>query len=113
MWVKTYRTILTKKAIVEREKESIDGLEVYISVPEDSYKTNAHGEKMCGMFLAKRFKQVLVEMGVKRLTVRARVRAGTSGLLKRRSKQTSKQDKKCLVASGKKEKHNVKVLLWR
>ena len=27
------------------------------------------------MFLAKRFKQVLVEQGVKRLTVRARVRA--------------------------------------
>lgn len=62
--------------VIEREKESIDGLEVYISVPEDSYKTNAHGEKMCGMFLAKRFKQVLVEQGVKRLTVRARVRAG-------------------------------------
>ena len=61
---------------IEREKESIEGLEVYISVPEDSYKTNAHGEKMCGMFLAKRFKQVLVEQGVKRLTVRARVRVG-------------------------------------
>lgn len=31
---------------IEKEKESIDGLEVYISVPEDSYKTNAHGEKI-------------------------------------------------------------------
>lgn len=61
---------------IEKEKESIDGLEVYISVPEDSYKVNAHGEKMCGMFLAKRFKQVLVEMGVKRLTVRSRIRIG-------------------------------------
>ena len=61
---------------IEKEKESIEGLEVYISVPEDSYKVNAHGEKMCGMFLAKRFKQVLVEMGIKRLTVRARVRTG-------------------------------------
>lgn len=61
---------------IEKEKESIDGLEVYISVPEDSYKKNAHGEKMCGMCLAKRFKQVLVEQGVKRLTVRARVRTG-------------------------------------
>lgn len=61
---------------IEKEKESIEGLEVYISVPEDSYKINARGEKMCGMFLAKRFKQVLVEMGVKRLIVRARVRAG-------------------------------------
>lgn len=47
--------------VIEKEKESIEGLEVYISVPEDSYKTNAHGEKMCGMFLAKRFKQVLVK----------------------------------------------------
>lgn len=62
--------------VIEREKESIEGLEVYISVPEDSYKINARGEKMCGMCLAKRFKQVLVEQGVKRLTVRARVRAG-------------------------------------
>lgn len=62
--------------VIEREKESIEGLDIYISVPEDSYKVNAHGEKMCGMFLAKRFKQVLVEQGVKRLTVRARVRAG-------------------------------------
>ena len=62
--------------IIEKEKESIDGLEVYISVPEDTYKTDAHGEKMCGMFLAKRFKQVLIEEGVKRLTVRARVCAG-------------------------------------
>ena len=61
---------------IEKEKESIEGLEVYISVPEDSYKINAHGEKMCGMFLVKRFKQVLVEMGVKRLTVRARIRIG-------------------------------------
>lgn len=62
--------------VIEKEKESIEGLEVYISVPEDSYKTNAHGEKMCGMFLAKRFKQVLVKQGVKRLTVRARIRIG-------------------------------------
>lgn len=61
---------------IEKEKESIEGLDVYISVPEDSYKINARGEKMCGMFLANRFKQVLVEMGIKRLTVRARVRTG-------------------------------------
>lgn len=62
--------------IIEKEKESVDGLEVYISVPEDTYKTDAYGEKMCGIFLAKRFKQSLVDAGVKRLTVRARVRAG-------------------------------------
>ncbi len=62
--------------IIEKEKESVDGLEVYISVPGDTYKTDTHGEKMCGMFLAKRFKQVLVEEGVKRLTVRVRVRTG-------------------------------------
>lgn len=29
--------------VIEREKESIEGLEVYISVPEDSYKINARG----------------------------------------------------------------------
>lgn len=62
--------------IIEKEKESINGLEIYVSVPEDTYKTDAYGEKMCGIFLAKRFKQVLVEEGVKRLTIRARVRAG-------------------------------------
>ena len=37
---------------------------------------SVNGEKMCGMFLTRRFKQVLVEMGIKRLTVRARVRTG-------------------------------------
>ena len=31
---------------IEKKKESIEGLEVYISVPEDSYKTNARGEKI-------------------------------------------------------------------
>lgn len=62
--------------IIEKEKESVDGLEVYVSVPEDTYKTDVHGRKMCGMGLAKRFKQILVEEGVKRLTVRVRVRIG-------------------------------------
>lgn len=62
--------------VIEKERESIDSLEVYISVPEDTYQTNNKGEKMCGMLLAKRFKQILVEEGVKRLTVKARVRTG-------------------------------------
>ena len=91
--------------VIEREKESIDGLEVYISVPEDTYKTDAHGEKMCGIFLAKRFKQVLVEEGVKRLTVRARVRAGEEW-----TPDMAKQGRKCLVVSGDRRKYRVKVL---
>ena len=34
------------------------------------------GEEMSGMTLAKRFKTTLVEMGVKRLTVKSRIRIG-------------------------------------
>lgn len=61
---------------IEGQNESDESLEIYISVPESSYHFNKNQEEMAGMLLAKRFKQVLTEMGVKRLTVKVRVRRG-------------------------------------
>ena len=47
-----------------------------MTVPETSYETNVDGKQMAGMYLAKRFKDTLVALGVKRLTVKANVRKG-------------------------------------
>jgi len=63
---------------IEKQRESIYSLEIYISVPEHSYILNADGEEMAGEILAKRFKTVLTDIGVKRLTVKYKVRAGES-----------------------------------
>lgn len=63
---------------IERTEESTESLVVYISVPEHSYRKNAQDEEMAGMVLAKRFKTVMTEMGVKRLTVKSRIRVGES-----------------------------------
>lgn len=62
--------------IIERENESQESYELYISVPEHSYELDAHGNEMAGMRLAKRIKEMMTELGVKRLTVKARVRIG-------------------------------------
>lgn len=61
---------------IENTSETAESLVIYVSVPEHSYKRNARGSEMAAMDLAKRFKTVMMEMGVKRLTVKARVRAG-------------------------------------
>ena len=61
---------------IENTSETTESLVIYVSVPEHSYKRNAKGSEMAAMDLAKRFKTVMTEMGVKRLTVKARVRAG-------------------------------------
>lgn len=53
---------------IEKTIENQDMLEIYISVPERSFHQNASGEEMSGMTLAK--------MGVKRLTVKSRIRIG-------------------------------------
>lgn len=37
---------------------------------------NAHGEQMSGMRLSKRLREVMEDMGIKRLTVKAKVRTG-------------------------------------
>lgn len=61
---------------IEKTTETQDMLEVYISVPESSFHRNVDGDEMSGVTLAKRFKTTLTEMGVKRLTVKSRIRCG-------------------------------------
>lgn len=59
---------------IEKVNESVDNLEIFISVPKSSYHYDVHGKEMAGDFLAKLFKDKMKDMGVKRLTVRYRVR---------------------------------------
>lgn len=59
---------------IEKVNESVDSLEIFISVPKSSYKINTHGNEMAGDYLAKLFKDKMKDMGVKRLTVRYRIR---------------------------------------
>ena len=61
---------------IENIKEEPESLTIYISVPEDGYHANVHGEIMAGKVLARRFKEVLLDMGVKRLTVKSKIRKG-------------------------------------
>lgn len=61
---------------IEKTTETQDMLEVYISVPESSFHRNVNGDEVAGATLAKRFKSSLIEMGVKRLTVKSRIRCG-------------------------------------
>ena len=60
--------------VIEKINESVDSLEIFISVPKSSYRNDVHGNEMAGDHLAKRFKDKTKDMGVKRLTVRYRVR---------------------------------------
>lgn len=62
--------------IIDNIIEEHESLTVYISVPEDGYSKAAHGETMAGKFLAKRFKDTMVGLGVKRLTVKSKIRSG-------------------------------------
>ena len=61
---------------IENEVETQESLTIYISVPEFSDERNVYGEEMSGMRLAKRFKETFIDMGVKRLTVKAKIRSG-------------------------------------
>ena len=61
---------------IENINEEPESLTIYISVPEDGYHTNVHGEIMAGKVLARRFKEILMDMGVNRLTVKSRIRNG-------------------------------------
>lgn len=60
--------------VIEKINESVDSLEIFISVPKSSYRNDVHGNEMAGDHLAKRFKDKMKAIGVKRLTVRYRVR---------------------------------------
>ncbi len=61
---------------IEQEKETQESLEICISVPEFSYFHNVNGEEMSGKSLARRYKEVLTETGIKRLFVKWRMRSG-------------------------------------
>lgn len=60
--------------MIDKVDEAQESLTIYISVPTSSYHRDAHGKEMAGDYLAKRVKQTLVEMGVKRLTVKYKIR---------------------------------------
>lgn len=60
--------------VIEKINESVDSLELFISVPKSSYRNDVHGNEMAGDHLAKRFKDKMKAIGVKRLTVRYRIR---------------------------------------
>ena len=60
--------------VIEKINESVDNLEIFISVPKSSYRNDVHGNEMAGDILAKRFQDKMRGIGVKRLTVRYRVR---------------------------------------
>lgn len=59
---------------IESQTETQENLTIWISVPSQSFEHNSDGVEMAGMFLARRFKKTLTEMGVKNLTVKAKVR---------------------------------------
>lgn len=61
---------------IENQIETQESLTIYISVPEFSDERNVYGEEMSGMRLARRYKKTLMDMGVKRLTVKAKIRSG-------------------------------------
>lgn len=60
----------------DKQIETEDSLTFYISVPEHSYTVDVHGKEMAGNHLAFRFKETLIALGLKRLTVKAKVRKG-------------------------------------
>lgn len=61
---------------IEQQNETQESLEIYISVPEHSFDFNVKREEMAGKILAKRFKTILTDMGVKRLVLKYRIRQG-------------------------------------
>lgn len=61
---------------IENETETQESITIYVSVPEFSDERNIRNEEMAGMRLAKRYKEMLIDMGIKRLTVKAKIRSG-------------------------------------
>lgn len=61
---------------IENETETQESITIYVSVPEFSDEKNIRNEEMAGMRLAKRYKEMLIDMGIKRLTVKAKIRSG-------------------------------------
>lgn len=68
-----YITWMSFGVKIEKVNEA-DGLEVFISVPKSSYHKDVNNNEMAGDHLAKRFKTVLSEMGIKKLVVKHKIR---------------------------------------
>lgn len=62
--------------VVEKYNETSGNPELYISVPEHSYHTDATNNEMAGMYLAKAIKRTFVEMGAKDVILKAKIRKG-------------------------------------
>ena len=72
-----YLTWLSLGVEIDNIKESTEELVLYISVPKDTvaaHSISSTGDKMAGAYLAKRVKKTMTDMGVKRLTVKYKVR---------------------------------------
>lgn len=74
VWENLYIVWMSFGIVIEKINESVDNLEIFISVPKSSYRNDVHGNEMAGDILAKRFQDKMRGIGVKRLTVRYRVR---------------------------------------
>lgn len=61
---------------VEKHNETSGNPELYISVPEHSYRSDATNNEMAGMYLAKTIKRSFVEMGAKDVILKAKIRKG-------------------------------------
>ena len=82
----------------DKHEETTEQLTLWISVPESSYHTDADGNEMAGMYLAKRLKTVFSEMGVKRLKILAKVRANDNWT-KEKADNAEEQARKRLFGS--------------
>lgn len=69
-----YITWMSYGVIFDKINESTDSLILYISVPFSSYYRDVNNTEMAGEFLAKRFKATMTDMGIKRLTVKYKIR---------------------------------------
>lgn len=62
--------------VVEKHNETSGNPELYISVPEHSYRSDATNNEMAGMYLAKTIKRSFVEMGAKDVILKVKIRKG-------------------------------------
>lgn len=62
--------------VVEKHNEASGNPELYISVPEHSYRSDATNTEMAGMYLAKAIKRTFAEMGAKDVVLKAKIRKG-------------------------------------
>lgn len=62
--------------LIENDVQTDKAWEIYISVPEGSYRKSRRGEELAGMCLAKQFKERLSELSLHNFVIKARIRKG-------------------------------------